>query len=75
MAKFTVTIETGQECMPGTRLEQSREQYRLRDCLVLITSAVINRGLTDGTVTGIDGVCGTYTYAAKPQKTTPKPAA
>jgi hypothetical protein len=75
MAKFTLTIETDQECFPENRLEQSREQYRLRDVLVLVTSAVINRGLTAGDVTAITGARAEYSYIAKRQKTTAKPAA
>ena len=73
MAKFTVIVETDQEFFPETRLEQSREQYRLRDVLVLVTTAVINRGLTAGDVTAITGARAEYSYIAKRQKTTAKP--
>jgi hypothetical protein len=75
LAKFTLTIETDQEYFPENRLEQSREQYRLRDVLVLVTSAVINRSLTAGNITAITGVHAEYSYIARRQKTATKPAA
>ena len=74
MAKFTVTSKPIKKFFPETRLEQSRENnIALVTCLVLVTSAVINRGLTAGDVTAITGARAEYSYIAKRQKTTAKP--
>ena len=72
MAQLIITLETNQESFPTTWLEQTREQ--LRDCLVIIVSNLVNRGLTNGDVTAIPGVRATYTYTAK-QKKAAAPAA
>ncbi len=74
MARLIITLETNQESFPTTRLEQTREQFRLRDWLVIIVSNLVNRGLTNGDVTAIPGVRATYTYTAK-QKKAAAPAA
>jgi hypothetical protein len=60
--KFTLTIETDMDHRPTDRREETTEQYRLRDVLVLITSAITSRGLHSGQVTAIAGANAEYTY-------------
>jgi hypothetical protein len=60
--KFTLTIETNMDHKPADRREESTEIYRLRDVLVLVTSALTSRGLHSGEVTAVPGAAAEYQY-------------